>query len=156
MSYDSLQIYGISIKPDATRTNGISITSGESRTLGIFLKANNYFQGDIIVYDASSNLISGASVSIVSTITPITNLSGATDSNGVYTVPGISIINTTLTIEADGYNSYIGPLQSNATGDPAFTLALSTPSGVASKKIYTTNKGNVLINPNDTILIELN
>ena len=27
--------------------------------------------------------------------------------------------------------------------------------GGTSKKIYTTNKGNILINPNDTILIEL-
>jgi hypothetical protein len=31
----------------------------------------------------------------------------------------------------------------------------ATSGGGTSKKIYTTNKGNILINPNDTILIEL-
>ena len=35
------------------------------------------------------------------------------------------------------------------------SITLPISSGGSSKKIYTTNKGNVLINPNDTILIEL-
>ena len=35
------------------------------------------------------------------------------------------------------------------------SLTVPATSGGSSKKIYTTNKGNVLINPNDTILIEL-
>jgi len=38
------------------------------------------------------------------------------------------------------------------TSDP---ITLPASSGGSSKKIYTTNKGNILINPNDTILIEL-
>ena len=35
------------------------------------------------------------------------------------------------------------------------SLTIPATSGGSSKKIYITNKGNTLINPNDTILIEL-
>ena len=35
------------------------------------------------------------------------------------------------------------------------SLTVPASSGGASKKIYTTNKGNIMINPNDTILIEV-
>ena len=151
MSYDSLQIYGISIEQVATRANGISITSVESRVFGISLEANNYFQGDIIVINSDNAYISGASVSIVSTTSPLTNLSGTTNSDGIYTVKGIPVVNTTLTIEATGYNTYTGPLQVNTSGDPPMIIILS-----ASKKLYVTNKGNIMINPNNTTLIEIN
>ena len=155
MSYNSLQIYGISIGAGNTRATSISITSGESRVFGILLQANNYFQGDIIVIDSDNAYISGASVSIVSTTSPLTNLSGTTNSDGIYTVTGIPVVNTTLTIEATGYNTHTGPLQVNTSGDPSMTIILSTVSAAASKKIYVTNKGNVMLNPNDTTLIEL-
>ena len=36
------------------------------------------------------------------------------------------------------------------------SLTIPATSGGSSKKIYTTNKGNIMINPNDTILIEVN
>ena len=151
MSYDSLQIYGISIEQAATRINGISITSAESRIYGISLEANNYFQGDIIVINSDNAYISGASVSIVSTTSPLTNLSGTTNSDGIYTVKGIPVVNTTLTIKATGYNTYTEPLQVNTSGDPPMIIILS-----ASKKLYVTNKGNIMINPNNTTLIEIN
>jgi len=34
-------------------------------------------------------------------------------------------------------------------------LYYSQASQAASKKVYLTNKGNIMINPNDTILIEI-
>lgn len=154
MSYDSLQIYGIVLTANESRIYGINLTTAETRMQNITINADNYYQGDIIVTDQENNAISGATISISSTFTPILNISGLTDSNGIFTIQPTSILNTTLTVEADGFSSYVGPLQSRIRGD-SFTLTLSPLSGGSSKKIYTTNKGNVLINPNDTILIEL-
>lgn len=155
MSYDSLQIYGIALTANESRIYGINLTTAETRMQGIILNADNYYQGDIMIIDQENNAISGATVSIISSFTPIINISGTTDSNGIFTIQPTSILNTTLTVEADGFSSYVGPLQSRTRGENSFTLSLSPPSGGSSKKIYTTNKGNVLINPNDTILIEL-
>ena len=53
-----------------------------------------------------------------------------------------------------GYTTYEGPMGASLYESSIYSIAEAT-SGVASKKIYTTNKGNILINPNDTILIEL-
>ena len=141
MSYDNLQVYGLSIE------------TAESRMLGLYIDANNFFQGDIQVTDASGTNVSGASVSITGNGT---NLSGTTNSEGIYNVGGIEVINTNLSIQADGFHAYQGPMPTSLNGE-GVTIVLSPPtgSGSTSKKLYTTNKGNILINPNDTILIEL-
>lgn len=38
---------------------------------------------------------------------------------------------------------------------PNILYHASSTAGSTSKKIYFTNKGNIMINPNDTILIEI-
>ena len=71
---------------------------------------------------------------------------------------GSSTTGTTVTVTATGYTTYVGPLQGIDTSgfNDTQTIVLTAAStAAASKKIYTTNKGNILINPNDTILIEL-
>lgn len=36
-----------------------------------------------------------------------------------------------------------------------YYIATGSAAGSTSKKVYLTNKGNIMINPNDTILIEI-
>ena len=153
MSYDNLQVYGLGIEADEQRIFGLSIETAESRMLGIHIAANNFFQGDIQVTDVSGTNVSEASVSITGNGT---NLSGTTNSEGIYNVGGIEVINTNLSIQADGFHAYQGPMPTSLNGE-GVTIVLSPPtgSGSTSKKVYITNKGNTLINPNDTILIEL-
>ena len=142
---DRISFYGIAIQSSTPRLNGIAILT------------NNFFNGDILVTDSTSIPISNATVTIESTQTNpayyIGNISGSTDTNGIFIATGSSTTGTTLTIEADGYNTYTGPLIANDY-DNGMTVVLSQGGG-SSKKIYTTNKGNILINPNDTVLIEL-
>ena len=142
---DRISFYGIAIQSSTPRLNGIAILT------------NNFFNGDILVTDPTSIPISNATVTIESTQTNpayyIGNISGSTDTNGIFIATGSSTTGTTLTIEADGYNTYTGPLIANDY-DNGMTVVLSQGGG-SSKKIYTTNKGNILINPNDTVLIEL-
>ena len=153
MSYDNLQVYGLSIEADEQRIFGLSIETAESRMLGLHIDANNFFQGDIQVTDVSGTNVSGASVSITGNGT---NLSGTTNSEGIYNVCCIEVINTNLSIQADGFHAYQGPMPT-ALSDEGVTIVLSPPtgSGSTSKKVYITNIGNTFINPNDTILIEL-
>ena len=119
-----------------------------------------FLTAKIQVTDQSGTAIAGASVSIVSTQTHPSNyigdLSGTTDAEGIFIATGSSTTGTTLTVEADGYNTYIGSLPSTDLSgyNSSYQITLSEAGG-SSKKIYTTNKGNILINPNDTILIEL-
>ena len=65
---------------------------------------------------------------------------------------GSSTTGTTLKISKTGYTTYEGPLNASLYESSIYSIETS---GGSSKKIYTTNKGNILINPNDTILIEL-
>lgn len=154
---DRISFYGIAIQSSTPRLNGIAIQSSTPRLNGIAILTNNFFNGDILVTDSTSTPISNATVTIESTQTNpayyIGNISGSTDTNGIFIATGSSTTGTTLTIEADGYNTYTGPLMANDY-DNGMTVVLSQGGG-SSKKIYTTNKGNILINPNDTVLIEL-
>ena len=139
---DRISFYGIAIQSSTPRLNGIAILT------------NNFFNGDILVTDPTSIPISNATVTIESTQTNpayyIGNISGSTDTNGIFIATGSSTTGTTLTIEADGYNTYIGPLIANDY-DNGMTVVLSQ----GGKKIWNTNKGNIMFNPNDTILIEI-
>ena len=155
---DRILFYGAAIMSDTPRFLGAAIMSDTPRFLGISILTNNYFNGDIQVTDSTNNPINNATVTIESTQTNpayyIGDISGSTDADGIFIATGSSTTGTTLTVEADGYNTYTGPLISNDY-DNGMTVVLSQGGGGASKKIYTTNKGNILINPNDTILIEI-
>ncbi len=154
---DRISFYGVAIQSSSPRLNGIAIQSSTPRLNGISILSNNFFNGDVQVTDSTGNPINNAVVTIESTQTNpayyIGNVSGSTNTNGIFIATGSSTTGTTLTVEADGYNTYTGPLISNDYGN-GMTVVLSQGGG-SSKKIYTTNKGNILINPNDTILIEL-
>lgn len=155
-----ISFYGIAIQSSTPRLNGVAIQTSTPRLNGINILSNNFFNGDILVTDSTGNPISNATVTIESTQTNpayyIGDISGSTDSEGIFIATGSSTTGTTLTIEAVGFDTYTGPLISNDY-DNGMTIALNaeTSGGGTSKKIYTTNKGNILINPNDTILIEL-
>ena len=143
---DRILFYGAAIMSDTPRFYGASIVT------------NNYMNGDILVVDGeTSEPIIGATITITSTQTNpihyVGDLTGTTNSDGIFTATGSSTTGTTLTIEADGFTTYTGPLTSTDY-DFGLTMPLFKGGG-ASKKIYTTNKGNILINPNDTVLIEL-
>ena len=160
MAYDSLQVYGIAISNEATRLQGVNIFAGESRLQGITIHSNNFFNEDIVVQDKHGDGISGATVNIVSTQTHPSNyigdISGTTDSNGVFSATGSSTTGTTITIAKSGFTSYTGSLPTSLGQDGVLPISLFPEgAGGSSKKVYTTNKGNILINPNDTILIEL-
>lgn len=132
---------------------GITIHQGELRFKTLTIHANTAFNGKILVSDTQGQPISGATVTYSANI-PLVGYSGSlsatTDSNGEVTVTGATTVNNTFTIEASGYNTYSGALNPSF-GNP-HTFVLTNPS---SKKVYVTNKGNTLINPNNTILIEL-
>jgi hypothetical protein len=154
---DRISFYGVAIQSSTPRFNGIAIQSSTPRLNGISILSNNFFNGEILVIDSTDNPINNATVTIESTQTNpayyIGNISGSTDIDGIFIATGSSTTGTTLTVEVDGYNTYTGPLASNGY-DNGMSVVLSQGGG-SSKKIYTTNKGNILINPNDTILIEL-
>ena len=97
-----------------------------------------------------------------STYDPIITLSGSVTQTSNTSSLGIpvqtSYIDSNL---ADG--TYLYRIQSQnqhhlTTSSFVASTSVTVPAtsgGGTSKKIYTTNKGNILINPNDTILIEL-
>ena len=159
---DRIQFYGISIESNdfSPRFLGISLESNEfaPRFLGISIDANNFFNGKLIVLDNNGAAISGATVTITSTQTYSKNYAGdlilTTDANGMCEPTGSSTTGTTLKISKTGYTTYEGPLNSSLYESSIYSIGEET-SGGSSKKIYITNKGNVLINPNDTTLIEL-
>jgi len=148
MSYDALQIYGIAITADETRISSINLLSDESRISGFHINANNFFQGDILVSDTSGEIIVGASISITGNGT---NLSGTTNSEGIFNIQGIETINTNLSIQASGFHAYQGPMPTNVS-DGGITIALKEQ---VIQRVKVTNRGNIMINPNDGILIEL-
>lgn len=155
---DRILFYGAAILSDTPRFYGASIIADTPRFYGASIVTNNYMNGDILVIDGeTSEPIVEATITIISTQTNpihyVGNLTGTTNSNGIFTATGSSTTGTTLTIEADGFTTYTGPLTSTDY-DFGLTIPLFKGGG-ASKKIYTTNKGNILINPNDTVLIEL-
>ena len=156
---DRITFYGISILADSPRLHGVSIANDETRLQGISIMSNNFFGGNIQVTDYSGNPISGADITITSTQTNalnyVGNLSGTTDSNGSFAASGSSTTGTTVKIGKTGFTSYTGSLTATDY-EVGTTIALAPESsGGSSKKVYITNKGNTLINPNDTILIEL-
>ena len=159
---DRIQFYGISIESNeaSPRLYGISLESNESspRFYGISIDANNFFNGKLYVVDENGANISGATVTITSTQTNAKNYAGdltlTTDSNGMCEPTGSSTTGTTLKIEKTGYTTYEGGMMEALNGNRMYSIAEES-AAAASKKIYITNKGNVMLNPNDTTLIEV-
>ena len=89
--------------------------------------------------------------------TKISTLSGSVIQNSFTSSVGIPVVtNFVDTSLADG--SYIYRIQPQnrhhlTTGSYATSDVVTVP--VPSKKIWTTNKGNIMFNPNDTVLIEI-
>ena len=96
-----------------------------------------------------------------SNYTPIATLSGSVIQDAFTSSMGTPVITNFIDTDVpDG--SYLYRVQAEnrhhlTTGSFLTSDSLTVPatSGGSFKKIYTTNKGNTLINPNDTILIEL-
>jgi hypothetical protein len=164
---DRISFYGIGITAPAPQTSlyGIGIEQGFDEKIvslfGIGIAADNVFNANVKVIDGTTNLpVVGATVTTVTTQTQpgnyIGNLSITTDSNGVANLKGSTTTGTTLEITKIGYQTFNSDLPINLkTGTINVAIFPEGGGGSTSKKIYTTNKGNVLINPNDTILIEL-
>jgi len=134
---------------------GITIQQEELHLKSLTVYADSVFTGKLLVSNKEGQAISGASVTYTANI-PLVGycgpITGSTDSNGELAINGATTVNNTLTIEADGYNTFEGVLNAGFGTPQTYTL---NQGGGSSKKIYTTNKGNILINPNNTILIEL-
>ena len=164
---DRISFYGIGITAPTPQTSlyGIGIEQDfdvkNCLLFGIGIAADNVFNANIKVIDGTTNLpVVGATVTTVTTQTQpgnyIGDLSVTTDSNGVASLKGSTTTGTTLGITKTGYQSFSSGLPINLkTGTINVLIFPEGGGGSTSKKVYTTNKGNVLINPNDTILIEL-
>ena len=157
MAYANLQVYGVAISTQDDRLQGINIFNAESRLQGVTFFANNFFNGDILVTDESGNSISGATVSIVSTQTHVNNyigdISGTTNSDGIFSATGSSTTGTTITVSKSGFHSYVGSLPTSL-GPNSSDLTITLKEQVI-QRVKVTNRGNIMINPNDGILIEL-
>ena len=145
---DQIKLYGI----------GIEHTPKQIDLYGIGIQADTTFNGKVQVIGFDQNPIQGATVTLTTTGPPgnqVGNLTGTTDTDGLFNCTGSSTIGTSILVEKSGKSSIkIPPI-------PTFggNLPMCLPDAGAastSKKIYTTNKGNIMINPNDTILIEVN
>ena len=139
----SLALYGITIQQEKLHLKSLTVY------------ADSVFTGKLLVSNKEGQAISGASVTYTANI-PLVGycgpVTGSTDSNGEIAINGATTVNNTLIIEASGHNTFEGVLNAGFGTPQTYTL---NQGGGSSKKIYTTNKGNILINPNDTILIEL-
>ena len=160
--YNDLQFHGIGIAQGNTNLQGVTLTTDNTSFQGITINAGNFFNESILVTDTSGTPIQGATVNIVSTQTHPNNyegdITGTTNSEGLIQATGSSTTGTTVTVSAPGYQTIEVPLNGlDYTFNSFQTIVLLEEStGGSSKKIYTTNKGNIMINPNDTILIEVN
>ncbi len=161
---ERINFYGIAIQErynSGIELYGMTIQNAYQNGLelyGITIDALNVFNGTLVVQDNDFNPITGATITLTNTQTlPGTsagNISGTTDSEGSISLTGSSTVGTSVTLEKDGFNATTISLPGMLVGGTTATMT-SGGGGSTSKKIYTTNKGNVLINPNDTILIEL-
>ncbi len=160
---ERINFYGIAIQErynSGIELYGMTIQNAYQNGLelyGITIDALNVFNGTLVVQDNDFNPITGATITLTSTQTlpgaSAGNISSTTDSEGIISLTGSSTVGTSVTLEKDGFNATTISLPGMLSGGT--TATMTSGGGGASKKIYTTNKGNILINPNDTILIEL-
>tara|TARA_B100000900_G_scaffold226040_1_gene191864 strand:+ start:381 stop:875 length:495 start_codon:yes stop_codon:yes gene_type:complete len=160
--YNEYQLFGIGIQAANTRFQGLGIETANTRFQGLTIDAGNFFNSNILVTDKDATPIQGATVQIVSTQTHPNNyegdITGTTNTDGIIPATGSSTTGTTVTVTKENFQTAVVGLSGlNLLTPMTQTIVLYPPtgSGNVSKKVYTTNKGNILINPNDTILIEL-
>ena len=157
---ERINFYGIAIKElynGGLELYGIGIENQYLHGLelyGIAIDALNVFNGELVVTDNSFEPISGATVNLTSTQTsPGTsagNISGTTDSGGTVSLTGSSTVGTSVTITHSDHHTVVASLPGMLVGG----ISVSMPTKEI-QRVKVTNRGNILINPNDTILIEL-
>ena len=160
--YNGYQLFGVGIQTANTRFQSLGIETGNTRFQSLTIDAGNFFNSSILVTDKDATPIQGATVQVVSTQTHPANyegdITGTTNADGIIQATGSSTTGTTVTVTKENFQPAITGLSGldlfNKMGQ-TIVLYPPTGSGSTSKKVYITNKGNTLINPNDTILIEL-
>ena len=130
---------------------GLSINYRDPSPLfyGLGIQTDAYFNGKLKIIGFDQAGIANASVT-----SSFSDIKGLTNTAGTFELTGSTTVENLITIQKEGKASIKFPLPSLADGTITYCLP-DGGGGSTSKKIYTTNKGNVLINPNDTILIEL-
>ena len=117
---------------------------------GIGIEAELFFNATLKVVNFNQAAIANASVTASAG-----DIRGLTDVNGEAEVTGSTTVGNLITIEKEGKASIRFSVPTFGGGTLTYCLSEGGSGGSTSKKLYTTNKGNILINPNDTILIEL-
>ena len=117
---------------------------------GIGIEADLFFNGTVQAITFNQVPIANASVT-----SSVGDIKGLTDAAGKFPLTGSTTVGNLITIEKEGKASIKFPPPVLADGTMVYCLPEGGSGGSTSKKLYTTNKGNILINPNDTILIEL-
>ena len=142
---ERINFYGIAIQ---------ELYNGGLELYGIAIDALNVFNGELVVTDNSFEPISGATVNLTTTQTsPGTsagNISGTTDSGGTISLTGSSTVGTSVTITHSDHHTVVASLPGMLTGGT--TVSMPTKE---IQRVKVTNRGNIMINPNDGILIEL-
>ena len=141
---------GIDYRDPSPLFYGLSIDYRDPSPLfyGLGIQTDAYFNATLKIIGFDQAGITNASVT-----SSATDIKGITNAEGKFELTGSTTIGNLVTVQKEGKASIKFPLPTLADG--TVTYCLPDAGGGASKKIYTTNKGNVLINPNDTILIEL-
>ena len=157
---ERINFYGIAIQEpynNGLELYGIGIENPYQHGLelyGMAIDALNVFNGDLVVTNNSFEPISGATVNLTTTQTsPGTsagNISGTTDSGGTISLTGSSTIGTSVTITHSDHHSVTTSLPGMLVGGTSVSMPTKE-----IQRVKVTNRGNILINPNDTILIEL-
>ena len=140
-----IELYGIGI--ENPYQNGLEL-------FGIAIDSLNVFNGTFSVTDNDFNPITGATITVSSSQTlpgtSIGNISGTTNSEGFISLTGSSTVGTSVTITHSNHHTVVASLPGMLTGGT--TVSMPTKE---IQRVKVTNRGNILINPNDTILIEL-
>ena len=117
---------------------------------GIGIEADLFFNGTVKAVTFNQVPIANASVT-----SSAGDIKGLTDAAGKFPLTGSTTVGNLITIQKEGKASIKFPPPVLGDGTMVYCLPEGGSGGSTSKKLYTTNKGNILINPNDTILIEL-
>ena len=131
---------------------GISIDHRDHTPLfyGIGIEAELFFNATLKVVNFNQAAIANASVTASAG-----DIRGLTDVNGEFPLTGSTTVDNLVTIEKEGKASIRFSVPTFGGGTLTYCLPEGGSGGSTSKKLYVTNKRNTLINPNDTILIEL-
>ena len=155
LAYAGWMYQMVSASAPPTPTNLTTSATGNNVTLNWTQNSGSDNREIDLIYNNERSDNAGSSYTKISTLSGSVMQLANTSSVGIpvatyYTDNSVADGNYLYRIQAE--NRHHLTTGSYITSDP---IALPASSGGSSKKIYTTNKGNILINPNDTILIEL-